>query len=597
MRRIIIGFFALIGALVVGLVALLVVVLIIAAPGTKRLAASDILTVDLTQPLPDAAPDDGLERLLLGERLRLRDVTDALARAGDDARIKGVVARIGESSLGTAKVQELRDAIAAFRAKGKFALAYADGFGEADSGMRDYYLATAFDEVWLQPFAEVGLIGLRVEVPFFRGSLDKLGLVPRFDHRSEYKTAMNIFTETKMTPAHREETDSILQSVYGQLVEGIASGRKLDAAEVRRLVDQGPFAANDALNAHLVDHLGYREDAVAAARARGGENAELVSALDYLESAGRPHQSGPAIAVIYANGLITRDGNPGSPLAGTEISGADRLSRAFRKAAEDGDVQAILFRIDSPGGSASASETIWHAVQHAKEAKKPVIVSMGEVAGSGGYYIAAPADRIVAEPATLTGSIGVVAGKVLVGGLAEKLGVTFDAAQLGKQADMFSVINDFSPDEHQRFERMLDDIYAGFKERVAQGRHLSAEAVEEVAKGRVWTGADAKEHHLVDALGGFETALALAKEAAGIPADRDVTLKPFPPPSNSPAAVLARLLGQEGDGGGGGSTESAVAASLAAQDPLLREIKPLLRDLELTLAPPGALTMPPLEVR
>jgi protease IV len=593
MRRLIIGFFALIGILVFGLVALLIIVVIVAAPSTKRLAANEILTLDLTQSLPDAPPGDGFERILLGERLTLRDVTDALARAGDDARSKGVVARVGEGSLGTAAIQELRDAIAAFRAKGKFALAHADGFGELGSGTRDYYLAAAFDEVWLQPFAEVGLIGIRAEVPFFRGSLDKLGLVPRFDHRSEYKTAMNVFTETKMTPAHREETDALLHSVYDQLVQGIAAGRKLDPAAVRHLIDQGPFGANDAVEAHLVDHLGYREDAVAAARTRAGENTELVSVADYLESAGRPHQSGPTIAVIYGNGLITRDGSSGSPLSGSEGAGADALSRAFRKAAEDGEVRAILFRIDSPGGSATASETIWHAVQHAKEAKKPVIVSMGEVAGSGGYYIAAPADRIVAEPATLTGSIGVVAGKVLIGGLSEKLGVSWDAAQLGKQANMFSVIDDFSPAEHERFERMLDEIYAGFKQRVAEGRNMTPDAVEAVAKGRVWTGADAKERHLVDALGGFETALALAKEVAGIPADRDVTLKPFPPPSNSPAAVLARLMGRDGGGGG----DSAITARLAAQDPLLRELQPLLRDLELALAPPGALTMPPLELR
>jgi protease IV len=282
MRRLIIGFFALIGILVFGLVALLIIVVIVAAPSTKRLAANEILTLDLTQSLPDAPPGDGFERILLGERLTLRDVTDALARAGDDARIKGVVARVGEGSLGTAAIQELRDAIAAFRAKGKFALAHADGFGELGSGTRDYYLAAAFDEVWLQPFAEVGLIGIRAEVPFFRGSLDKLGLVPRFDHRSEYKTAMNVFTETKMTPAHREETDALLHSVYDQLVQGIAAGRKLDSAAVRHLIDQGPFGANDAIEAHLVDHLGYREDAVAAARTRAGENAELVSAADYL---------------------------------------------------------------------------------------------------------------------------------------------------------------------------------------------------------------------------------------------------------------------------------------------------------------------------
>jgi protease IV len=586
MRRLIVRIFAIIGFLAVGLLVVTIIGLIVAEPSETRVSATDILMLDLTQPLPDAPPDDGVERLILGEQLTLRDAVDALARAGDDARVKGVVARVGAGTLGTAATQELRDAIAAFRGKGKFALAYAESFGELGSGTRAYYLAAAFDELWLQPFGDVGLTGLRIEMPFFRGLLDKVGVAARFDHRSEYKTAMNMFTETKMTPPHREETEGLLHSAYDQVIDGIATGRKLDAGAVRQLVDEGPFDDKAALDAHLVDHLGYREDVVAAARVRAGENATLVPLSDYLHGAGRPHQSGPVIAVIYADGLIVR-GDSSSPVGGADITAADTVARAFRMAAEDSSVRAILFRIDSPGGSATASETIWHAVERAREAKKPIIVSMGDVAGSGGYYIAVPADQIVAEPATLTGSIGVVAGKFVIDDLSEKLGVSWDAAQLGQHADMFSSIEDFSPVEHAHFEHMLDTVYAGFKERVGAGRKLGAEAVEDVAKGRVWTGEQAKERGLVDALGGFETALALAKKAADIPADHDVTLMPFPPVNNSPAAVLARLLGR--DGGSAGAR-----AGLA---PVLAALGPLLRDLELVLAPPGALTMPPLELR
>jgi protease-4 len=583
MRRIVVGFFALIGLFVVGLAALAVGLWLWLAPGEKPVAANTVLMLDLTQPLPEGVSPGGIERVLLGEQTSLRDVLDGLTRAGADRRVKGVVARVGGGELGAAQTQELRDAIAAFRAKGKFALAYADSFGEFGSGMRGYYLASGFDEVWLQPFGDVGIIGMRADVPFLRGTLDKLGIEPRFDHRSEYKTAMNALTETKMTPAHREETEALLQSLFGQMVRGIAAGRRLDPGAVRSLVNEGPFGTQQALDAHLIDHIGYREDAVAAARARSGENAQILPLADYLDGAGRPHESGPTIAVIYGTGLIARGSDSTNPLLGTQVMGADTIARAFRLAAADQSVRAILFRIDSPGGSATASETIWRATLRAREAGKPLIVSMGNVAASGGYYIAAGADKIVAEPATLTGSIGVVAGKVLVDGLSEKLGISWDSVQIGENAGMFSPISDFTPAEHQHFEQMLDRIYAGFKERVAQGRKLDADAVEKVARGRVWTGEDAKARGLVDELGGFDRALALAKAAAGIAEDSEVTLKLFPPPSNAPEAIIARLMGRRGSEG------EARGAALA-------ELRPLLRQLELAAAPPGSLVMPPLQL-
>ncbi len=593
LRRVVIGFFALVGLVVIVLFALAVGLWLWSAPGEKRLAQSNVLMLDLTRPLAEGPPDGGIESVFIGGRLNLRDVLDGLERAGDDARIKGLVARVGDGQSGTAQVQELRDAVAAFRAKGKFALAYADSFGEFGSGTRAYYLAAAFDEVWLQPFGEVGLVGLRVETPFFRGTLDKLGIQPRFDHREEYKTAANVVTETKMTPAHREETEGLLQSVYGQIVRGIAQGRRLDAAQVRSLIDQGPFGTDEALDRHLVDHIGYRDDAVAAARSRAGENAQLVPLLRYLDTAGRPHQSGPTIAVIYGNGIITRGGDSPSPLSGSAVMGAETIARAFRMAAEDASVRAILFRIDSPGGSAAASETIWRETRRAKEAGKPLIVSMGNVAGSGGYYVAAGADKIVAEPATLTGSIGVVAGKVLIGGLSEKVGVSWDAVQIGKGAGIYSVVQDFTPAEHRQFERRLDEVYAGFKQRVAEGRRLDAAAVEAVAKGRVWTGEDAQAGALIDELGGFAKALALAKQAAGIPAESDVTLKTFPPPSNTPAAVIARLLGRDGDS----QDDAGLSERLAGIDRAVARLQPLLRQIEAAMAPPGDLTMPPVELQ
>src|SRR6516162_446825 len=507
MRRVIVGLFAAIG-FVTGLFALAGVLLIGGLkPKVTPLADNIILSVDLTHELAEGAREDRLLRLLVGGEATLRDVLDAIEMASGDPRVKGLVARVGEDGLGLGKIQELRDAIAAFRAKGKFALAFADSFGEFGPGTRPYYLATAFDEIWLQPMGNVGLIGLYAEVPFLKGTLDLLGIAPQFDHREEFKTAMNSLTETKMTPPHREEVDALLASIGGQIIHGIAEGRKLPEAEVREAIDRGPLLADEARQAKLVDRLGYRDEAVARARSRAGTGAELTGLTTYLDHAGRPHREGTTIALIYGSGLIQRAASSANPLAESNVMAATEISRAFRAAVRDPAVRAILFRIDSPGGSVVASESIWREVVFARERGKPVIVSMSDVAGSGGYYVAAAADKIVAQPATLTGSIGVLAGKMVVSDLFKKLGVSTDSAQIGANASMFSSASDFSPQAHSRLEAFLDETYRGFKDHVASGRHMTQEEVEEVAKGRVWSGEDAKARGLVDELGGNAVAL------------------------------------------------------------------------------------------
>jgi protease-4 len=582
MRRFIVRFFAVIGAFVVLMLCLSIGLFFWSQSRAPRLAADTILTVDLSDALPDTPDDRGISRLIFPSGLSLADTLGALERAGDDPHIKGLVARIGDGNMGLAQVQELRDAIAAFRAKGKRAVAYADTFGELSSGTRSYYLATSFDEIWLQQLGMVGLVGLRAELNFFRGTLDMLGIVPDFAHREEFKDAANRMTETAMTGPEREELTALLQSIYGQIIEGIATDRKLEPDVVRALVDRAPLLLDEAMKAHLVDHVGDRENVLASL----GETPPLLSLERYLDQVGPPHQSGPTIALIYATGLMARGGGGGNPLTGDNVLGADELTRAFHLAQMDKSVRAILFRIDSPGGSAVAAETIWAAVRRARDAGKPVIVSMGDVAGSGGYYVAAPADKIVAEPATLTGSIGVVAGKLVFGGLMKKLGGSWDSIQIGANASVFSFLEDFTPDEHTRLETVLDSIYSTFKSRVAEGRKLDAAAVEAVAKGRVWSGADASTRGLVDVLGGFKTALDLAKQAAGVPADQDVTLKPYPAPKSSTDLLLARLRG-----GGGDDDESILPARMIAF------LRASAQRLGLLLAPPGALTMPPFDVR
>jgi protease IV len=585
MRRVIVGFFAVVGFLTV----LLAVVAVLAISGMKPhvtpLAENIILTVDLTQGLAEGPSEDRLLRLLVGAEPTLRDVLDGIETASGDPRVKVLLARVGEDELGLAKIQELRDAIAAFRAKGKFALAFADSFGEFGPGTRPYYLATAFDEIWLQPMGNVGLTGLYTEVPFFKGTFDLLGIAPEFDHREEFKTAMNSLTETKMTPPHREEVDALLASIAEQIIHGIAEARKLPEAEVREAIDHGPLLADEARQAKLVDRLGYRDEAIGQARSRAGSGAELTGLTAYLDRAGRPHREGTTIALIYGSGLIQRRASSANPLTESNVMAANQISRAFRAAVRDPAVRAIIFRIDSPGGSVVASESIWREVVFARERGRPVVVSMGDVAGSGGYYVAAAADRIVAEPATLTGSIGVLAGKLVVSDLFRKLGMSTDSAQIGANAAMFSSTSDFSARAHDRLEAFLDETYQGFKDHVASGRHMTQEEVEEVAKGRVWSGEDAKARGLVDELGGNATALRLAKEAAKLAPDAAVKLSVFPREKEALEIIFDRLFGKERESEDSGTSSGSIERSLRAAQPLLQRLEMLLNNS-------GVLTMP-----
>ncbi len=589
MRRFLVGLFAAIG-IVAALAAIGVGVAVWRlALSRPSLPDTIVLRADLSRGLVAGASQDPLSDLVFGGKATLRGFLDALERAAGDARVKGLYARLGGDTLGLAACQEVRDAIRDFRAKGKFAIAFADSFGEFGPGTRPYYLATAFDEIWLQPLGSLGLVGLHSEMPFFRGTLDRLGIVPSFAHREEYKTATNSLTETAMTAPQREQVEDLLDATSRQIVRDIAAARKLSEAEVRGLIYRGPLLADEAKAARLVDRLGYRDEARARARERAGSGAEFVALSRYLDGAGHPHDSGPKIALIYGTGLITKSGGAPTPLIGNRELSAREVARAFRQAFGDPEVRAILFRIDSPGGSAVASETIWREVARAREAGKPVIVSMGDVAGSGGYYIAAPADKIVAEPATLTGSIGILAGKLVIADLMHKLGITSDSASRGANAAMFSAFEDFSPSGRERLANFLDRVYRGFKEHVAAGRHLSAERVEAAAKGRVWTGEEAKEKGLVDELGGYDVALALAKEAAKIPADKPFELAVFPREKSLFELINDRLFNGERDND---------AASAAAAQRLAAGIARLLADLATLTGDPGVLHMPPIgEIR
>jgi protease-4 len=495
----------------------------ITVPHRRRI----LLELDLSTAPVELDPAEPLARLRQRGRRDLRATLRALHEAADDPRVVGLVARVG-GPLPWPVMQELRAGVRAFAAGGKPTLAWAQTFAEQPGAMAGYVLATAFDELWLQPGGEVGLLGVALETTFLRGSLDKLGLQPQLDQRHEYKNAADTIMRTEYTRAHREALDRVVGSVFDDAVEAIAQGRRLDPAQVRTLVDGGPTLAPAARDAGLVDRLGYRDEALAAMRVRVGDEPELLFADRWRPrrrplrivggTLGRPGRRGH-VALVTIQGTID-SGRSRRGLMG-RTAGSDTVGAALRAAAADERARAVVLRVDSPGGSAVASETIWREVCLLQRAK-PVIVAMGAVAASGGYYVACPADRIVALPATLTGSIGVFGGKVVVQELMTRLGLSAGSVQRGAHARMFSSRRPFDEDEKTNLAAGLDAIYDDFVGKVAQGRGRSTGQIEAVARGRVWTGRDAVAAGLVDELGGLRDAVRLARARGGLAPDAPV---------------------------------------------------------------------------
>jgi protease IV len=580
LRSFVVGLFSFVGAVVL----LGVVVAAVCLFGAKRPVPSKvILEANFESGLVAYVPDDPVAKIISGKTPTVLSVIEALERATTDDRVVGLIARVGEAGLSAAQIQEIRDAVIAFRAKGKPTIAYAETFGEGSRGNGSYYLATAFDEIWLQPSGELGLAGLMSETPFIRGTLDKIGLVPRMDHRSEYKNAMNELTETNYTVAHREVNTKLIESVFGQIVKGIAERRKMSEPEVRALIDRGPFLGDDALQAKLVDKLAYRDDAYAEIKKKAGEDAKFLYLSKYGERAGSLYDKGTTVALIYGVGGVMRGKSGYDPVFQEVTMGADTVAAAFRAAVDDKKVKAILFRIDSPGGSYVASDTIWRETVRAKKAGKPIIVSMSSVAGSGGYFVAMSADKIVAEPATLTGSIGVFGGKMLSTNFWDKLGISWDEVHTSSNAMVFTGLKDYTPEQWARFETWLDRVYDDFTTKVAEGRKLPKEKVLEIAKGRVWTGEDAKALGLVDELGGFPVAVRLVREAAGLPVDAKIKLKEFPVKKSPLQALLSE---------GPDSSQKAGEATLARALEVIQPLARVARELGMSGADSDTLRMP-----
>lgn len=543
--------------------------------GPPSVEPGTVLEIDLEVPL-DEVGTGGPVPFLPAEGRTLMDVLLALEKAKTDPHVKGLVARVG-SGQSLATVQELREALASFRASGKPAIAWAESFGEMSPGVSGYVLATAFDEIWLQPSGDVGLSGLFGETVFMRGALDKLGIEPQMSGRKEYKNAVNQFTETTFTPAHKEAMERLLQSYTEQIVDDLVASRpKLgDEAAVRALLEGGPLSAKQALEKGLVDKLGYKDEVTASVKERlggrdVGNDVHRLWVHRYGERAGLAYEDkgpGDVVALIVAKGTVTRGKNSVDPLSGGQSFGSDTISAAIRQAAADDDVKVILLRVDSPGGSYVASDTVWRAVEQAKAKGKKVVASMGDLAASGGYFVSMGADRVVAERATLTGSIGVYAGKLVTAGLWEKLGVGFEAVAASPDVDPSYFSNDvgYSPAARKHLEETLDRIYLDFTTKAAAGRKLPYEQLEPLAHGRVWTGADAKERGLVDDTGGFLRAVEVARELAGIAKDAPLRLRRFPEEKPPLAQLMAALQGEPGENSDDVQSASVVKSPAVAR--------------------------------
>ena len=545
-----------------------------------RLPKHMVLTLDLEARLRETQTADPLAALSGERSYVVREVVAALEGAGADERVSALFATIGQGRLSMAAAQEIRDAVTRFRASGKPAVLFAETIGEFGDGTVGYYLASAFSQIWLQPSGEVGLTGFAAEAPFLKGTLDLLGVQPQMAGRKEYKSAIETFTETGYSPAHAESVAALLDAWTGQAVSGIAQGRRLGADKVRALFGKGPFLSAEALSAGLVDKLGYRDQAWAAVGGSARSGSGGIDIADYARHL--PRGEGPRLAVITGIGPIVR-GEADSPLGGGEAFGAATIAGAFRDAIDDPAVKAILFRIDSPGGSYVASDSVWNEVGRARAAGKPVIASMAGVAASGGYFVAMGADKVVAQPGTITGSIGVFSGKMVLADFWRKLGISWDGLKRGDNADMFSANRPFSPAAWERVNAMLDAIYADFTGKAARGRALSPDQVEAAAKGRVWAGSDALERGLVDRLGGWDAAQAELRAALHLEAASPLDLVDYPRPQK-PWQRLAKALS-----GGGLAEDDGVRALMGAA----RLLAPVAAALEAAAPQAGALRMSP----
>jgi protease-4 len=506
--------------LVVVIVLALPVLVIIGIIYARRVKPNTVLVVRVEGEIPEQTPPYSLQDMFNGPTTTVTDITEGIERARTDPHITGLEVRVDETDMSMGKIQEIRDRIQAFNRARKFSVAYLEF-----ATNRSYYLASACQTLIMLPKSEFHLHGMMASTTFLRGTFDKLGIYPDFLHIGEYKNATNVYTEKKFTAAHREATKGLVDDWYRQFVQGVAASRGLKPEEVERVIAAGPYNSDAAPATHLVDRVAYGEDARSFVDQQNHGSDRRIGLRRYLDRSEK--FTANRIAVIYAVGEIVPGRSVTSPWR-EEMMGSDTIAQQFRRARTDDFVKAVVVRVDSPGGVAFSSEVIRHEVERTKAAK-PVVVSMSDVAASGGYWLAMSANRIIAEPGTITGSIGVLMGKFNIQGLYEKLGLSTDFIATTENSTLEYPLQNFTPAQREIVLRNMRGTYKDFLQGVAAGRHMKVEDVDKIAQGRVWTGERARQLGLVDELGGLHTAITRARELAKIPADEKVTLLLLPP--------------------------------------------------------------------
>ena len=497
--------------------------------------AHSYLELNLTGEIVEKATPNFFKLFLGAEPLSMYDIWMNIHKAKNDRRIKCLLLRLGSLYCDWAKISEIREAVLDFKKSGKKAYAYIE---EALDFDKEYYLATACDEVILQPLGFLGINGIGGYFPFFKRTLAKLGIKAEFEHVEEYKTAYNIFTEDRFTPAHKEMIESIYSNIFDHYLKTVAEARGKSVEEIKTLIDDGIFQGENALRSGLVDKILF-EDELQNTLKSNGKKLSKISHDQYLKI--KPTSlglnKGKKVALVYGTGPIyVGESTP-------QMMGSSTVSRWIRSARKDKSIEAVVFRVDSPGGSAVGSDVIWREVALTRK-EKPIIVSMSDMAGSGGYWVSMAANKIVAQPQTLTGSIGVLAGKFDMAALYEKLGITHERLIYGERADIFSSFRGFTKEERESLKKEILWIYDQFLAKVAEGRRMEKEKVNEIGKGRVWTGSQAKNLGLVDEVGGLSEAIQLAKQLAGIPEDEEVKLVVWPKKISIFQALLGRRTAQ-----------------------------------------------------
>jgi protease-4 len=538
MRKFLIGFFAVIGFIVVA-----IAVIMISFASTKQdrknreMPSHMVLTLDLKGNLDEATVQPSVLDTLSEPVPTLQDIVQTLDLARQDSRIVGIAVHLDEGQYGVAMIQELRDAIARFKRSGKFAYIYADTMGDSPA-MGEYWLASSFDEVWLQPLGEVAITGFSAEIPFARDLLNKLGVEPEMIHQGKYKSFPESIMRNSISPENREMTTALLDELQTQFDKAVLSTRKIDANKLHELMSQAPISSDAALKAHLIDKIGYRDEFDAYLEQKTG-GAEAMEFADY-QNDGPRGVPGEKIALVNVLGALTNvqkeDAKSGDVVSASEIS------EAIQDAGNQSDIKAIVVRVDSPGGTPLAADMIRHAIEVAKQ-QKPVVISMGDTAASGGYWMSCDADKIIAQPGTLTGSIGVFGGKVNLQELWKKLGIHWDEIGDSDNNSMWSMNQPFSDKAKAKIETSMEKTYSLFINHVATGRNMKPEKVQEIAQGRVWTGSQGLKNGLVDQLGGLDTAMASAKDLAKIPSNHPINLEIFPKPLN-PIEQLVQMIKQ-----------------------------------------------------